>query len=128
MKAEYLVCIITHGDLASSLTGAVKQLGALSFPVNSFSNKEKSMEDIEDEIITLIRAQDPSKIIIFVDFMGGSCWLSANRLKKDFKDISVFSGVNLPMLLSFFMYYQSLSGSELLQKIVEDAKKGIVKR
>lgn len=128
MKSEYFVCIITHGDLADSLRGAVSQLGVLSLPVHCFSNKKKSMKIIEQEIQNLITEHNPQNGIVFVDFMGGSCWLSANRLKKERKDLAVLSGVNLPMLLSFFMNYQRLDWPELLLKIVEDAKKGIVKR
>ena len=128
MKSGYLTCLITHGDLAVSLKGAISKLVALPAPLYCFSNQENTLETIEQDIQTLIKENSPEKVVLFVDLIGGSCWLSANRIKRGNQDIAVLGGINLPMLLSFFLNYQRLDWEDFLEKIIDDAKKGILRQ
>jgi mannose/fructose-specific phosphotransferase system component IIA len=52
----------------------------------------------------------------------------ANRIKRNSKDIAVIGGVNLPMLVSYHINYNRLHWNDLLDKVVLDSNKGIVKR
>ncbi len=127
MSREYLILLVTHGDLAFSLKGAMSKLTALSVPLYCFSNQEKSLQTIENEIEEIIRETGAKRVILFVDLLGGSCWMSARRIKRAHTERAVLGGVNLPMLLSFFLNYEKLAWEDLLDKIIEDGKKGIVR-
>ena len=127
MKDAYLVCIITHGDLACALKAAAEKLAIPTTELFCFSNQEKTLEKIEAEITALVQRRRPQKILILVDLVGGSCWFSANRLKRNYSDIALIGGVNIPMLVSFFTNARRLDWPGLLEKITTDAKKGIVR-
>lgn len=86
------------------------------------------LEEIEEAITRQIETEKPEKVAIFVDLVGGSCWISANRIKHGNKDIAVIGGVNVPMLVSYFINYERLQWQDLLNKITEDARKGILCR
>ncbi len=128
MTANYLTCIITHGTLACSIRKAAEHLTSPPSEVYCYSNQESVLEEIEASIIKLAAERKPEKIIILVDMFGGSCWIAANRIKHKTKNTSIISGVNIPMLVSYYINYKRLDWEALLEKIVLDAKKGIVSR
>ena len=105
---KYLSCIITHGLLAASLKAVAEKLVSLPSEVFCYSNQESVLEEIEESIHTLIAEKKPDKVLLFVDLMGGSCWVSANRIKRMDENIIIISGVNVPMLVSYFINYKRL--------------------
>jgi len=127
MKSAPLTVLFTHGNLAGALKSVTKNLGVAAENFYSFSNQEKSIKDIETEILELIKDKSPENIMIFVDLTGGSCWISAARLKKENDQIEIMGGVNIPMLVSYFMNVQRMDWQFLLEKVSADAKKGIAR-
>jgi len=127
-KRIYFTAIITHGDLSKSLDQVTNHLIVSSTKIYNFSNKKLTLEQIENEIAKERERLQPEKSVLFVDLVGGSCWILANRIKQNSPDIAVIGGVNMPMLISYHLNYNRLGWNELLDKIVSDANKGIVKR
>jgi PTS system mannose-specific IIA component len=125
MKTDVLICLFAHGNLAGALKSVTENLGMHTKDFFCFSNQKKSIEKIEEEILLLIENKTPKNILIFVDLAGGSCWLSANRLKRENNNIDIIGGVNVPMLVSFFINSQRMDWSSLLEKVIADGKKGI---
>lgn len=128
MSKNYLSFVITHGALACSFKDVVEKLIIPATSLICYSNKKWTLEKIEIDIQTLIDEQKPDKVVIFTDLMGGSCWISANRIKKTDQNITVIGGVNVPMLVSYFINYERLEWPELIEKISADAIKGVVVR
>ena len=128
MSKNYFTAIITHGDLAKSMEQVTKHLIVSATEVFYYSNKELSLEDIEREIENERERIQPEKSVFFVDLVGGSCWILASRIKKNSTHIAVLGGVNMPMLVSYHLNYNRLEWNALLDKIVLDGNKGIVKR
>jgi len=124
----YFTALITHGDLAKSMKQVTKRLIVSSTKIYYYSNKKQTLEEIETEIAKERERLQPEKSIFFVDLVGGSCWILANRIKQNSSDIAVVGGVNMPMLVSYHLNYNRLEWNELLDKIVSDGNKGIVKR
>jgi len=127
-KKNYFTAIITHGDLAKSMEDVTKHLIVSSTKIFYYSNKKLTLEQIEGEIAEERERLQPEKSVLFVDLVGGSCWILANRIKHNSPDIVVIGGVNMPMLVSYHLNYNRLEWNTLLDKIVSDANKGIVKR
>ena len=128
MKTDFLTCLFTHGNLAGALKSVTENLGISAGNLYSFSNQERAVQKIEADIRALIKDKSPEKILIFVDLAGGSCWLSAARLKNETNNIDIIGGVNVPMLVSYFMNSQRMDWQPLLEKVIADGKKGIARR
>jgi len=128
VTVNYLTCIITHGALACSIRKAAEHLTSPPSDVYCYSNQETVLEEIEASILKLTAEKKPEKSVIFVDLFGGSCWIAANRIKHLNENTTVISGVNIPMLVSYFINYQRLDWDALMEKIVLGAKKGIISR
>ena len=126
--ANYLNCVISHGALAESIKAVVEKLAAPSPTFYCFTNQDFTLEKIEASIEQLILEKNPEQTILFVDLMGGSCWILANRLKHRFENMVILSGVNVPMLISYSINMDRLPFESLTSKIMEDARKGIVRK
>ena len=128
MTPHYLSFIISHGTLACSIREVAEKLIKPATKIYCYSNQISVLEEIEREISQRIEEEKPEKIVLFVDLAGGSCWISANRIKRDSENISVIGGVNVPMLISYFTNYDRLDWPELITKITSDGQKGILVR
>lgn len=128
MSKNYFTCIITHGNLADSLKDISEKLTASETQMLCYTNQCLSLEEMQSNIKERIDQLKPDKIILFVDIVGGSCWHLSNRIKKDHENAVIISGVNVPMIVSYQINYNCIEWDDLLNKIVEDGKKGILIR
>ena len=128
MTKKYLSFVITHGSLACSIKEVAEQLIKPATELRCYSNSVQVLEEIEKDILGQIEREKPEKVAVFVDLVGGSCWIAANRIKQGREQIAVIGGVNVPMLVSYFINYERLEWPELLNKITADAQKGVVCR
>ncbi len=128
MSRNYLTLIITHGNLARCLRDITEKLVAKTVKTLIYSNQQYALEEIEKEINDTIEAEKPDKTVIFTDLAGGSCWITANKIKRNNPDIVVVGGVNIPMLVSFNVNAEQLEWDDLMDKMIKDAEKGIMLR
>jgi mannose/fructose-specific phosphotransferase system component IIA len=63
--------------------------------------------------------------VVFTSLFGGSCWQTAERLRKENSQVRHLTGLNLPMLLTFVNKRTSLSLDALFETLSEHGKKGI---
>lgn len=123
---SYGLFILSHENLAESLKKTIEKIIGRQENLFSFSNKTDSLQVIEEKIKKQIHKYNYDRNILFVDLVGGSCWSLANLMKKKDESLTVIGGVNLSMLVSIYMNYQKLDYEELIQKTIEDGKRGIV--
>ncbi len=128
MSETIFTAIVTHGELACALSNVAQNLTGADLPLHCYSTKILTSEEIIERLEKEIQNVQPTKVLLFVDLIGGGCWIIANKIKKNNENIKVIAGVNVPMIISFLINYRRLSWSELLEKITADAQKGIVVR
>jgi len=122
---NYVCIILTHGDLAFQLYEVTQKFLALDIPVYLYSNKKDSIETIVQDAAAKLKETRPEHVIIFVDLVGGSCWRAAAGIKKEYENVALLGGVNLPALVSLATNINRLEWPQLLVKIEEDAVKAI---
>jgi len=128
VSKNYLSFVITHGSLACCIRDVAEKLIVPATELLCYSNTECTLEKIESDIQSQIEENKPDRVLIFTDLVGGSCWISANRIKKSDENIAIIGGVNVPMLVSYFVNYERLEWTALIEKISADAIKGVVVR
>jgi mannose/fructose-specific phosphotransferase system component IIA len=62
---------------------------------------------------------------VFTSLFGGSCWQTAERLRRENSHIRHLTGVNLPMLLAFANKRETTELDALLETLSEYGRKGI---
>ncbi|HET6350401.1 MAG TPA: hypothetical protein VFH88_15095 [Candidatus Krumholzibacteria bacterium] len=94
--------VVTHGRLGAELVAtAHKILGDFS-GVYSLSNEDKTPQILAQEIEGIMEhAGSEDAFILLVDFLFGSCGHATLAVERNHRNVSIVSGVNLPMLLAF---------------------------
>ena len=126
MMNTYATFIITHEQIAICLQRASEKILGEQKNLFPYTNLEDSLPVLAQKITQNIEDIKPEHIVCFVDLAGGSCWNLANMIQKQYKNVSIISGVNLPMLVSYFTNLNEIPFEELLKKVVIDGSRGII--
>ncbi|NUO18592.1 hypothetical protein HUU59_04015 [bacterium] len=117
--------LVTHGTLGKSLYEAAESVLGPQEGASVLSNSGLSLEQIQSKVRELL-TNEPT--LIMVDLCGGSPFMACCSLGKIQGDTAIVSGVNLPMLLSYFTKREKLSLAELSRTVENDAVRGIQTR
>lgn len=117
--------ILAHEDFAFSLKNTIEKITGPQKSIYPYSNKTEALPILLKKISDQINKIKSAHIFVFVDLVGGSCWGLANMILKEHPEIVIIGGVNLPMILSLIINYGNIPAERLVNKIIEDSKKGI---
>ena len=107
--------VVTHGDLAQALLGAVKRITGEDGALVAVSNEGCGPARLMHELDTAVGTR-PS--VVFVDLPSGSCLQVSATYLRTHANVAVVAGVNLAMLLDF-VYHRDLSPHDAAQRAVE---------
>lgn len=117
--------IIGHGDFAKAILNTAEQIVGKQPKVDVISNVGFSQEVIIQKIRGILKQHKKDETIIFVDLPGGSCTISCYNLLKTDKDLNIICGINLPILLEFFMLRDKRTARELIPILIKKGKENI---
>ena len=123
---KFATFILTHEQMAICLQRASEKLLGKQKNLFPYTNMSDSLQVLEQKILKDIDKVNPERIVCFVDLAGGSCWALANKIQKQDKRVHIISGVNMPMLISYFSNLNEMTFEALLKKTVSDANRGIL--
>jgi len=115
--------IITHGFLGAELLRCVEALLGPQDGVQVISNQGQDLEGLCKFVASRIPAEEHA--ILFVDFCGGSPYVACRRACDSPSRLAIISGVNLPMLTSFFTKRATKDFDELAEVVREDGLRGV---
>jgi mannose/fructose-specific phosphotransferase system component IIA len=118
--------IIGHGGFAEALLETAEQIVGKQIEVEVISNKGLSCDSMTETINNTVLNGDVEKTIVFLDLPGGSCTISCYSLLKGKRNLNIISGVNLPMLIEFFMLREKYSAEDLMKILIEKGKANII--
>ena len=119
--------IIGHGEFAKAMVTTAEQIVGKQSNLEVVSNKGLSCDSLSERIGKIIESSEKTQTIIFLDLPGGSCTISCYTLLKNNRDLNVICGLNLPMLIEFFMLREKHSADELVAILIEKGRKNIFK-
>lgn len=127
MSARPVALLVTHGVLGRELVRTVESILGAQEDVVTVSNSGLSADGLTEAIEKGIRdVPDGVPIVLFSDLAAGSCGIAARRAAVDHRPLRRITGINLPMLLEFFHYRDTLPLDELLPRMEAKGKAGIV--
>lgn len=119
--------IIGHGDFAANILKTVEGIVGKQRSVDVVSNTGLSCTLLDDKLKDIIGQDSGNEAIIFVDLPGGSCTISCFNLLKENRNLNIICGINLPILIEFFMLRDKYSAQELVPILVKKGKENIFK-
>src|SRR6266850_3418155 len=101
--------LVTHGVLGRELVRTVEASLGEQEDVITVSNTGLSADALVERIVEEIeRLPEEAPVVLFSDLAAGSCGIASRRAELGGRPIKRIAGVNLPMLLEFFHYRDSL--------------------
>jgi len=125
MSKLYATFIIAHENFSASLLRSMEKILGKQKNVFTYSNKHDSLPVLAQKIRDRIMNVKFDHLVFFTDLKGGSCWNLSNLLRKEFPDMVILSGANLPMLITYFNNLNELSFESLIKKVVDDGCRSI---
>lgn len=114
--------IITHGSLGQVMVAEAERTLGPQCEVKVINNDKLSLEQMVEHVQANLPA---APTILFVDFCGGSPYVACQTARRKLTQCALISGVNLPMLYSFFTKRDKLPFGELVETVQADAIRGI---
>ena len=119
--------LVTHAALGAEFVRTAETILGVQTDVTILSNDGTSSDDLTraiEERVRSLAADHP--VVIFTDLAAGSCGIASRRAAYGDRVVRKVTGVNLPMLLEFFHYRDTLPLDELLPRLEAKGKAGIV--
>ncbi len=118
--------LVTHAALGSELLRTVEAILGAQSDVQVLSNDGLSSDGLSRAIEELVRGVPGERpVVVFTDLAAGSCGIASRRADHGDRLVRKVTGVNLPMLLEFFHYRDTLPLDELLPRLEAKGKAGI---
>jgi len=117
--------IIGHGDFAQGMLSTAESIVGKQPFVKVLSNIGLSCKQLDEKINKIIKQNKKYKTLIFVDLPGGSCTISCFNVLKNNRGLNIICGVNLPMLLEFFILRNKYSVREIIPVLIKKGKENI---
>jgi mannose/fructose-specific phosphotransferase system component IIA len=119
--------LVTHGALGEELVRTAESILGVQTDVYTLSNAGYSIDDLTAAVTERVRSVAAERpIMLFTDLAAGSCGIASRRAQFPERDVRRIAGINLPMLLEFFHYRDTLPLEELLPRLETKGKAGIV--
>ena len=123
-----MICgiVATHGRLGEELIRTAERIAGPQQQLIFVSNEGLSVDALADAIDASLRGCDaPGGILIMTDIPGGSPTLACRTLRLEGRRTWVISGVNLPMVLAFLQYRDSMEPEDLARAVAARAIKAV---
>jgi len=118
--------LVTHAALGSELLRTVEGILGAQSDVQVLSNDGYSSDALSRAIEERVRDVPGDRpVVLFTDLAAGSCGIASRRAEHGERLVRKVTGVNLPMLLEFFHYRDTLPLDELLPRLEAKGKAGI---
>ncbi len=118
--------IIGHGTFAEAMVATAEKIVGEQPDIEVISNEGFSCETLSKQITQVLHERKEEDTVIFLDLPGGSCTISCYSVLKDHRDLNIISGVNLPMLLEFFILREKHTARELVPILIKKGKENII--
>jgi len=119
--------VVTHGLLGRELVSTVEAILGKQPDVVTVSNNGLSADGLVQRLVDEIgQLPADAPVVLFSDLAAGSCGIASRRAELGGRELKRIAGVNLPMLLEFFHYRDSLPLDQLLPRMEAKGKAGIV--
>lgn len=118
--------ILTHGTLGEELIRTAEMVVGEARGLDALSNTGLSTPALAERVESVLAGEPHDRpLLVFVDLLGGSCSQACTELLKARPAARLLTGVNLPMIIAFLQYRETMEPDELADAILMRAHRGI---
>jgi mannose/fructose-specific phosphotransferase system component IIA len=117
--------VLGHGNFAENMLRTAEQIVGKQKLVDAISNAGMSCNLLNERLEKTLGQSNTNETIVFVDLPGGSCTISCYNVLRNREDLNVICGINLPVLIEFFMLREKYPAAELVPILVKKGKESL---
>jgi PTS system mannose-specific IIA component len=117
--------LVAQGNLAKSLLEAAAAIVPDTGRVVTVSNQDCALSGLPRRMSQALSALRKGDVVIFTDMLGSSCFGAARNARTGRRQVALICGVNLPMLIRFFMYRERSPFSDLVALVEEAGRQAV---
>lgn len=119
------IVLASHGGLADGARDTLDMIVGDVSNVHTISLARDDKDQIEDRALALIDSFDPSDAVyVLTDMLGSSVNNQMVSLKAKRPEVTVISGMNLPLILEIALSDEPLSEAALVE-VIKQSRAGI---
>ena len=117
--------VVTHGKLAEELIRTTELIVGAQDELYAVSGSDLCDESVIGTIRGILARREEARVIVFVDYFGGSCCINSVRAVEGESGIKVLSGVNLPILLDFATKRGTMPFEEMVDHLLRRGRESM---
>ncbi len=118
--------IVAHGEVGNCLMGAVQGILGTQTGWSAVTNVGLGLPELEKAVRGAIdELSRTHAVVLFTDMPGGSCHHVCRDIIRNSEGLRVLTGLNLMMLLEFFVKRERVPILELLSLVQERGKDSV---
>lgn len=118
--------IVAHGNVAECLMDGIQGILGKQSGWVAVSNRGLGLKELKEAVSqAIVRLRADLDVIVFSDMPGGSCHHACQELMQESAGIRLITGLNLMMLLEFFVKRDSTELKELVNLIMDRGRDSI---
>lgn len=124
MTSRVVGVVVAHGTLAEAFVEAVEGISGVEGALVAVSNAACTPDTLRRRVVDAVAGRPA---VVFVDMASGSCAFAGRKVAGELEDVSVVTGVNLPMLLDF-VFHRDLAPEELAVRVEGKGRSAVESR
>lgn len=112
------ILIATHGKMASGIRNTAELIAGKSDEITTIDAYVNQEDNLEKQFKEYFKLHSNDRIIVFTDLMGGSVNQQLMGYAQQ-ENVSVITGMNLPVLIQVMLTQEDVSEAELQQLVQE---------
>jgi mannose/fructose-specific phosphotransferase system component IIA len=117
--------VVTHGKLAEELVRTAELIVGKIDDLHAVSGSDLCDESVIGTIRGILARREDARVVVFVDYFGGSCCINSVRAVEGESGVKVVSGVNLPVLLAFATKRGTLPFDEMIDHLIRRGRESL---
>ncbi len=122
------IILVSHGKLAKGMKDTVEMIAGQQENLEAYEAYENGTSDdsfINDLKNSLVSSKNDD-VIIVTDVLGGSVNNEATQLLKDHPNLTILTGMNLPLIITLVTTVNSGISDEKVSEAIDEGKKGVL--
>ncbi|MBD3348195.1 MAG: hypothetical protein GF400_03230 [Candidatus Eisenbacteria bacterium] len=118
--------IVAHGNVADCMMDAIQGILGKQTGWMTVSNRDMGLKELNERVSAAVsELSETHEVIIFTDMPGGSCHHACRELAGSMEHARLVTGLNLMMLLEFFVKREHKSAGELLNLVIDRGRDSV---
>jgi PTS system mannose-specific IIA component len=117
--------IVTHGNLGRELLRTASLIVGDIHDCYFIAGTGLTDDRIVEEIRKMLDRTGGGRVVMFVDYFGGSCCTNCVSAIRGRGKAKIISGVNLPIILDFVNKRESMDFDDMIEHLIERGRESV---